>query len=82
MLHIYYYPSSDLFCNTYELNLEVRAISSITSGVKECTTSKSVDPTTFVNARNVMDTENWLSWIIGDNGYTIHDEVYNYTRES
>ena len=71
---VYYYPKDDLICNTYEINVEIKPAKSMTN--VSCPKDFLPTSTNFLSRHAVSSNA-----IIDMSGYTIHDEVYSYSRQ-
>ena len=72
---VYYFPKDDLICNLYEINIELKSQHAMSS--LACSNDFLPTSTNFLSRHSLSDSRE----IIDMSGYTIHDEIYNYSRE-
>ena len=76
-LKIFYFPSDDLICNTYELNIEIKPKKDMTLDA-ECPEEVPITAESFINERKVDNVNE--SAFVSLSGYTVRDTVFKYSR--
>ena len=71
---VYYFPKDDLICNLYEINVEIKPLSAMSQFA--CPKDFLPTSTNFLSRHSVSNSRD----IIDMSGYTIHDDVYSYSR--